>query len=95
MCFITLVLALFKNFVTELLKMRVAVFFSWMCCRWFYSILMWISHGDVLMKSSYFDRYERSHRSIRTLTPTDTNVHTDRCETTSLIMKTKKPFRLR
>ena len=95
MCFITWVLTQFKNFVTELLKNEGAVFFSLMCCQWFYSALMWVSHGNVLMKSSYFDRYERSHRSIRTLTPTDMNVHTDRCETTSLIMKTKKPFRLR
>ena len=38
-------------------------------------------HVSVMAKSSYFDRYARSHRPIRMLTPTDTHVHIDRCET--------------
>ncbi len=37
-----------------------------------------------LSKSSHTDRYACSHRSIRTLTPTDVNARIDRCETTSL-----------
>ena len=35
-----------------------------------------------LMKSSYFDRYARSHRSIRTLTSVDTHAYFGRSKTT-------------
>ena len=42
-------------------------------------------HVSVTAKVSYFDRYARSHRPIRALTPTVTHVHIDRCETTSII----------
>ena len=35
-------------------------------------------------KLSHFDRYERSHRPLRTLTSVDTNAHIGRCETTSI-----------
>ena len=35
-----------------------------------------------LTKSSYFDRYARSQRPIRTFTSVDTSAHIDRCETT-------------
>ncbi len=42
----------------------------------------------IMMKSSYFDRYERSHRPIRTLTPTDTRVHIGRCEMTLTLKAT-------
>ena len=35
-------------------------------------------------KLSYFDRYERSHRPLRTPASVDTNAHIGRCETTSI-----------
>ena len=39
---------------------------------------------------SYFDRYARSHRSIRAFTSTVMSVHNDRCETTSIRDKKRK-----
>ncbi len=45
-------------------------------------ILFPFSYTNSLMKSSYFERYARSHRPLRTLTSVDTNAHIGRSKTT-------------